>query len=306
MHQTHQHTTEKNRNRKLFLTMLLNLVISGVELIGGLLSNSLALISDALHNFSDGIAVLITYFASKASQKAPNQQHTFGYKRIEILSALFNALTLIAISIFLMAEAWKRFQQPEMIEGFTMLWVALIGLAANLAGVLLLHDFSHHNLNVRAAYLHLIGDTLSSVAVIIGGLLVIYYQLYWIDPLITALIGLYIIKETWEVLTQTYHILMQAGPKNIPLQPIADRLMQIEGIRSVHHIHVWQLTDHDIHFEAHIEMDNDMSLSTVQKYLEEARRVLTTTFGFTHITLQPEIGRCNHHELIAKSENCQC
>jgi cobalt-zinc-cadmium efflux system protein len=299
MHQKVGHLSEKRESRNLFITVFLNLLISIVELIGGIFSNSLALISDALHNFSDGIAILITYITLRISKKAPNSQLTFGYKRIQIMAAMFNAMTLIAICLFLLVEAYKRLMKPEEIEGFSMIYIAGIGLLANVAGVFLLKDFSSKNLNIKAAYLHLIGDTLSSVAVIIGGLLIIFFKLYWVDPVITLLISIYIIKETWEVIAETYNILMQSGPKNLQLEPIALKIKSIKGVKNIHHIHVWQLTDKDLHFEAHIEMENDMLLSVVQKKREEVHEILTHDFGFTHITLQAEIGACATTTLIA-------
>lgn len=306
MHQHSSHHKDNIQSKNLLITFLLNLIISAAELIGGLLSNSLALISDAIHNFSDGLAVLITWFSIRISKRPANQHHTFGYKRVQILAALFNALTLITISIFLLVEAYHRFMQPQAVEGFAMMWVALIGLVANLLGVVLLRKFSKDNLNIKAAYLHLIGDSLSSMAVIIGGVLIIYYEMYWIDPLITALISLYILKETWEILAETYRILMQAGPSTMQLQPIADRVLTIEGVKSIHHIHIWQLTDQELHFEAHIEMKNDLLLTEAQKKSDEIRVLLVEEFGFAHVTLQTEFNRCCDPHLVAGSDHCNC
>lgn len=306
MHQHSSHHKDNIQSKNLLITFLLNLIISAAELIGGLLSNSLALISDAIHNFSDGLAVLITWFSIRISKRPANQHHTFGYKRVQILAALFNALTLITICIFLLAEAYHRFMQPQAVEGFAMMWVALIGLVANLLGVVLLRKFSKDNLNIKAAYLHLIGDSLSSMAVIIGGVLIIYYEMYWIDPLITALISLYILKETWEILAETYRILMQAGPSTMQLQPIADRVLTIEGVKSIHHIHIWQLTDQELHFEAHIEMKNDLLLTEAQKKSDEIRVLLVEEFGFAHVTLQTEFNRCCDPHLVAGSDHCHC
>ncbi len=301
MHQTTGHLSGKKEGRNLLITVVLNIVISTVELIGGLLSNSLALISDALHNFSDGIALLIAYITLKMSKKAPNKQLTFGYKRIQILAAMFNAVTLIAICVFLLVEAFHRLQNPSEVEGYSMLIVASIGMIANLVGVFLLKDFSKNNLNIKSAYLHLIGDTLSSVAVIVGGVLIIFFKIYWVDPVITLLISVYIIKETWHVLAETYHILMQSGPKDLQLEPIAERMKLIDGIKNIHHLHVWQLTEQEIFFEAHLEMEYDMLLSMVQEKREEAEHVLMHEFGFTHITLQTEINCCPDLNLIAST-----
>lgn len=301
MHQKTGHLSHQHESRNLLITVLLNVLISTVELIGGILSNSLALVSDALHNFSDGIAILITYITLKISRKAPNQQLTFGYKRIQILAAMFNAVTLIAICVFLLVEAFHRLQNPSEVKGISMLIVASIGLIANIVGVFLLKDFSKSNLNIKSAYLHLIGDTLSSVAVIVGGVLIIFFKIYWVDPVITLFISVYIIKETWHVLAETYHILMQSGPKDLQLEAIAERIKLIAGIKNIHHLHVWQLTEQDVFFEAHLEMERDMLLSQVQEKREETERVLMTDFGFTHITLQTEINSCDNTNLISSS-----
>lgn len=303
MHKITQLPHQKRESRNLLITVVLNLIIAVAELIGGILSNSLALISDALHNFGDGIAMLITYITLKISGREANTKKTFGYKRIQILAALFNAITLIAICVFLLEEAWHRFREPQEVEGFTMLFVASIGLIANLIGVWLLKDFSAKNLNIKAAYLHLIGDTLSSIAVIIGGVFIWLYQVYWLDPLITALISVYIIRETWHIVTDTYNILMQAAPANIDIQQISENVKALQGVSNMHHIHLWCLTDQDIHLEAHIELENNMLVSDAQQIQSAIEHLLKSKFGISHITLQLEYRNClpSHSP---KEKNC--
>jgi len=232
------HHKHSEQGRKLLFTVLLNLVITLAEFVGGIFSNSLALISDAFHNLSDTVAILIAYITERVSRRASDKQHTFGYKRIQILAALFNAVTLIAISVYLTFEAWDRYQNPQPIKSLLMLSVALIGLLANLLSVLLLKSYRKENLNIKAAYLHLIGDTLSSVAVIIGGVLIYFYEWYWIDPLITVLISLYIIKETYVVLYDTYKILMQQTPSGINVNEIVAGITEYKEIKGVHHIFI--------------------------------------------------------------------
>ncbi|PKP53013.1 MAG: cation transporter [Bacteroidetes bacterium HGW-Bacteroidetes-1] len=299
MHIKKELLSTSREQHNLLITVLINVFISLVELIGGLLSNSLALISDALHNFSDGLALFITYITLKISKKNANPKNTFGYKRIQILAALFNAVTLIAICIYLIFEAWERMINPQEVKGFSMLVVAGIGLVANIVGVILLKDFSSANLNIKAAYLHLIGDTLSSVAVIIGGILIYFYNIFWIDPVITLLISIYIIRETWQVLNETYNILMQASPANLDVKTIRDRLMEVAGVKNIHHVHIWQLTDQEIHFEGHIELEEDLLLSKVQKIQEKINKILIKDFLINHITLQSEYRRCDNAELIS-------
>lgn len=291
----HEHTVE---GKRLLITVLLNLVITIAEFIGGIFSNSLALISDAFHNLSDTIAILITYITERVSKKASNEKFTFGYKRIQILAAMFNAVTLIAISVFLIFEAWERFNNPQPIKSVLMMTVAVIGLLANLASVLLLKSHKKGNINIKAAYLHLIGDTLSSIAVIIGGALIYFYEIYWVDPLITVLISLYIIKETYVVLYDTYKILMQQTPSGIEMEEVIAAITKFSEVKGVHHIHLWNLTDQEVHFEGHIDLCKDLKVSDGQQVVDQIQKVLTETFNIDHITLQLEYDRCDNKDII--------
>lgn len=294
--QSHNHQGKEGKN--LLFTVVLNFTITFAEFVGGIFSNSLALISDAVHNLSDAVALLITYVTVKVSKRASDQNHTFGYKRIQIIAALFNAVTLIAICIYLLYEAYLRFFNPEPIESVTMLVVALIGLVANLVSVFLLQKHSKENLNIKTAYLHLIGDTMSSVAVIIGGVLIFFYEIYWVDPLITVLISLYIIKETYSVLYETYLILMQSTPSNIEVDDLEEELIKIEEIQGVHHVHVWNLTDKEIHFEGHLDVSRDITVSQSQEIIDKAQKTLMEKFNIGHATFQLEYNRCDDKSLI--------
>lgn len=299
----HHHHHGEIEGKKLLFTVVLNFTITIAEFVGGIFANSLALISDAVHNLSDAIALLITYLTVKISKRASNREHTFGYKRVQILAALFNSVTLIVICIYLLYEAYHRFLEPEPVKSIPMFVVALIGLVANLVSVLLLKDHSKENLNIKAAYLHLIGDTLSSVAVIIGGILMYFYELYWIDPLITVLISLYIIKETYSVLYETYKILMQSTPPGIDIEEIVKELKSISKVSNVHHVHVWNLTDQEIHFEGHLDVDEDIKMSESEVIIDMAQKLLKSNFGIHHVTLQLEYNRCDDKRLIP-DENC--
>jgi len=302
MHQVKSIPSSKNESRNLLITVWLNFIIAIAELFGGFFSNSLALISDALHNLSDATAMLITYVALKVSKKDATEKHTFGYKRIQILAALFNAVTLVVICIFLIFEAYDRFQNPQSVKTTPMLIVAVIGLVANLISVLLLQKFSASNLTIKAAYLHLIGDTLSSVAVIGGGILMMYFGWYWVDPLITVLISLYIIKETYHILIETYQILMQSAPANIKIDALRTYIKSIEGVKDIHHIHLWSLTDQQVHFEAHIEFLEDLKISECQPVYKQISEGLEHNYGISHVTLQAELAFCGDEEVIKKLE----
>ncbi|MEE4255616.1 MAG: cation diffusion facilitator family transporter [Bacteroidales bacterium] len=294
-HHHHDHTGE---GRSLLLATLLNVLITVVEIIGGILSNSLALLSDAIHNLGDTLAILLAYIAGKVSKRKSNERKTFGYKRIEILAAFFNALVLIGISVFLVYEAIQRFSNPEPIKGLLMMIVAALGLLFNLAAVILLKKHSSNSLNIRSAYLHLLGDTLSSFAVIIGGILIYYFNIYWIDPLITILISIYIVRETWVVFRDSSNILMMATPEGLDIQKITDELMQIEGISNIHHVHLWGLSEDKFHFECHADLMEDLAISKTETIKKEMEDILKNSYGIGHLTVQFEFGACDDKKII--------
>lgn len=295
---SHGHTHGQLSGNSLLWATLLNVVITIAEVIGGLVSNSLALLSDAVHNLGDTIAIFLAFIANRISKFSANERKTFGYKRIEILAALFNAVTLIVIIVFLFREAWQRFNNPEEINGIVMFVVAVIGLLANLAAVLLLKGDSKKNINIKAAYLHLLGDTVSSVAVIVGSVLIIWFGITWIDPLITFLIGLYILKETYSVLREAIDILMQSTPKDIDIIAIQAELGKIEGVDNIHHVHVWNLNDSQIHFECHADVSTDLKISETSQIQHQIENILRHKFGISHVTIQFEHYCCTEKELI--------
>jgi cobalt-zinc-cadmium efflux system protein len=294
------HHSEPNKNKLLF-SVLLNAIITLAEFIGGVLSNSLALISDAVHNLSDTLAIIISYIALIIGKKDSTAKNTFGYKRIEILSALFNAVVLIAISIYLFYEAYHRFMNPEPIKGKLMFIVATIGFFGNIISVFLLHKDSSHNLNVRAAYMHLIGDTLSSVGVIVGSILIYFWNITWIDPVLTILIGIIIIKATWGIIKETVEILMQASPKHLNLDEIKSELEKHSEIRNIHHIHAWSLSDNITHFQCHADLCENKSIKDVDEIRLDLEQILLKKFKIDHITIQMELDSCNPKSTIDAS-----
>lgn len=289
----HHHHGNNLKGKKLLWVAILNLSITIVQIIGGFLSNSLSLLSDALHNLGDSSAIFIAFLAGKRSAKKPDEHRTFGYKRIEILAALFNGVVLISISIFLFFEAYERFVNPEPIKGMMMLVVASFGLVANLVSVFLLNKDKDHNLNIKAAYLHLMGDTLSSVAVILGGVAIWLYGVFWIDPVITVAVGIYIIYHTWGLVKQTVDILMQSTPEEIDLNDLKVQVENITEIENIHHIHVWKLDDKQIHLEAHINMKRNISMEEMMDVKSAVEHLLKHQFLIQHITLQIEYNSCD-------------
>jgi cobalt-zinc-cadmium efflux system protein len=295
----HHHIDGSTSTVRLFVTMMLNFLITVVEVIGGLLSGSLSLISDALHNFSDGIAIIISYIAIRLGKHPQTYKYTFGMKRAEILAAVFNAGTLIAICIYLFKESYERFVSPQHIEGQLMIMVAGIGLIANVAGTLLLKKGSKDNINIRSSYLHLLGDAVSSVAVIIGGICIQLFGMYWVDPLLTILISIYILKKSIEIVKESINVLMMGAPESFSIEDVQKELENIPGIKNIHHVHVWRLGEHDIHFEAHIDVD-DMPVSRTTSLCNIVEERLKHNHGITHITLQFETGKCDSKSLVEK------
>ncbi|MFD0761541.1 cation diffusion facilitator family transporter [Lutibacter aestuarii] len=294
---SHSHTTLSGTN--LLLSIVLNILITTAQVIGGFISGSLALISDAVHNFSDVISLIISYIANILTRKKKQtKQYTFGYKRAEIIAAFINAATLIVVAIFLGIEAVKRFSAPIEIESNLVIWLAILGIAANGFSVLLLKKDAQSNLNMRSAYIHLLSDMLTSVAVLIGGLLMKYYQIYWVDGLLTLIISVYLIYLSWDILISSVKILMLFAPKHIMIDNVATEVLKINEVKNIHHVHIWQLNDHDIHIEAHIEFMNDIKLSEFDIICETIETMLLEKFHINHCNFQPEFKRDDLKELI--------
>jgi cobalt-zinc-cadmium efflux system protein len=295
---SHSHTTGDGTEKNLLLSALLNLVVTIAEIIGGLVSNSLALVSDALHNLGDTSAIFIAYLANLISKKEGTSKKTFGFKRIEILAALFNAIVLVVIIIYLFIEAWHRLKNPMPIKGLVMLIVAVVGLLANLFSVLLLRKHAVQSINIRAAYLHLIGDTLSSIIVIITAILIYFLDVFWIDPLVTFLLGVYLLWETYRILKVALDILMQATPQGLDLNRVKEALETIPAIDNIHHVHAWNLSDQDIHFECHVDLKSDIRVSETEVIRDAIHEMLKEKFRITHVTIQYEYNCCEDKNMI--------
>lgn len=294
---SHTHVSEETREKNLFITIALNFLITIVQIAGGIVSGSLALLSDALHNLSDGVALVIAYIAMRLSKRPKSFKYTFGMKRAEVLAAIFNASSLIIISFFLIKEAIERFSNPEPIKGTLMLIVASVGLAANFAGIMLLKAGSKDNINIRSAYFHLLSDTISSVAVIIGAVFIIFFQIYWIDPVLTILISLYILNETFKIVKEAVDMVMMSSPADIDISEIKKLLEALPLVQNIHHVHIWRLNEKETHFEAHIEVD-DMTVAESTEMQKEIEHLLHDKFEINHTTLQFECNKCDNKSMI--------
>jgi len=294
---SHHHHDDNITGSRLIITMLLNFLITIVEVIGGIISGSLSLISDALHNFSDGIAIIISYFALKLKDKPNSYKHTFGFKRAEILAALINSSALLAISFYLFYESAVRLLNPTEVQGGLMTIVAAVGLIANIAGTLLLKKGASSSMNIKAAYLHLLSDAVSSVAVILGGLAIYFLSVYWLDPVLTILIAAYVLKESFHILTDSLHVLMEGTPEGVSLDDIQKAVESFDHVANIHHIHVWSVGENDIHLEAHVNIDNMMTVSS-DVLREKIENELHDKFEIRHATIQFECGKCENEGII--------
>lgn len=304
MHQNHGHSHEHAhpdlKGRNLFISILLNVLITISQVIGGIISGSLALLSDALHNFSDVLSLLISYIATLLAKKEASTNKTFGYKRAEIIAAFVNSATLIVVAIILIIEAVERFMEPQPIGYNLVIWLALLGILANGFSVLLLKKDAGRNMNMRSAYLHLLTDMMASVAVLVGGLLMKFYGVFWIDPLLTILIALYLIYMGYDLLKASTRVLMLFTPETIEVQKIVEVISQIPRIKNVHHVHIWQLNEDEVHLEAHIDFSEDINLSEFDLILDKIEEEVFHKFGINHVNIQPEFGKCDSKKLIVQ------
>ena len=282
--------------KKIFWVAVLNATITLAEIAGGILSGSLALLSDAVHNLSDTAAIAMSYMANKIAQKPKDAKRTYGYKRAEILSAFINSSVLLAILVVLIVEVFKRIWSPASINGTLMIAVAAVGLAANLVSVYVLEKESHENLNIKSSYLHLISDTVSSAGVLAGGIMIKIWAVAWIDPVITVLISIYIMKETWQVLKKTVSILMQSAAL-LDYEAIKNDIEQIESVKNIHHVHSWMSNEKTIYLEAHLDMENIL-LSEVENVYTKIEHLLKERYGISHITLQAEVDKCSDKSIF--------
>ena len=298
---THKHS-HNTTGLRLLITVILNILITVAEIVGGIISGSLALISDALHNFSDAISVIISYIAIKLKLKDNSYKHTFGFKRAEILAAVINSSVLVAISIYLFYEAILRFQNPEPIKGNLMIIVALMGLVANIVGTMLLKRDAATSINIKSSYLHLLTDAISSAAVILGGFAILFWNFHWIDPVLTILIAVYITQESFKILSDAVHILMEGAPTDISIKEIQSVVEGLEDIEDIHHVHIWTVGENDIHLEAHINVP-DMTISKSNVLGDKIEKLLKSKFDISHITLQFECNQCKDAGLVVNGKH---
>ncbi|WP_422861831.1 cation diffusion facilitator family transporter [Flagellimonas sp. W118] len=299
-HHGHQHSHNDLKGRNLLISIFLNIAITVSQVIGGIISGSLALLSDALHNFSDVLSLIISYVAALLGKKKASKNKTFGYKRAEILAAFINAATLMVVAVILMIEAAERFFEPQEIGSNLVIWLSFIAILGNGFSVLLLKKDAEDNMNMKSAYLHLLTDMMASVAVLIGGLLMKFFQIYWVDAALTMAIGIYLIYMGYDLLKESTKVLMLFTPKSIEVKEIVESICTLEPIKNVHHVHIWQLNEEEIHLEAHIDFKNDIKLSEFDKILVDIEEHVYHKHGINHVNIQPEFDKCDSKSVIVQ------
>ncbi|MGI9546161.1 MAG: cation diffusion facilitator family transporter [Flavobacteriaceae bacterium] len=301
MGHSHHHDKEQDlKGRNLFISILLNILITVAQVIGGIVSGSLALLSDALHNFSDVLSLIISYWATLLAKKEASTNRTFGYKRAEIIAAFVNSATLIVIAVILIIEASKRIASPQEIGSNLVISLSLLGILANGFSVLLIKKDANRNMNMKSAYLHLLTDMMASVAVLIGGLLMKFFEWYWVDPALTILIALYLIYMGYDLLKSSTRVLMLFTPDTLEIQQIVATIGEIKEVKNVHHVHIWQLNEEEVHLEAHIDFERDINLSEFDIILEKIEEEVHHKYGINHVNIQPEYGKCDSKKVIVQ------
>lgn len=289
---------KRQLERKLFYSILLNGLIALTELIGGAFANSLALVSDAMHNFSDFVALIISLIATRMMNWTGNTKKSYGYFRFEILAAFINSVLLVLIGAYIIYEAIGRFSHPLQIHTQLMLIIAAIGFAANLFSVFLLHKHREENLNVKSAFLHLTTDTLESAAVIATAVAISFFDFSILDLIVSVIIGIFIIKSSWDLLLESVNILTEGSPEGIDLNEVADFIKTFPGIKGVHHLHIWSLSSDFRALSAHIVVD-DTQLSRTVEITNRLENQLANKFNIDHPTFQLEADACEE-DLISQ------
>jgi cobalt-zinc-cadmium efflux system protein len=291
---THSHFGDlaKQTTKRLALSLVLTLAFVFIEVAAGIISNSLALLTDAAHNFTDVIALGLSWYALRISSQPSHAGKTYGYHRVGILVALVNSTTLILISFGIFYEAWQRFIAPPIVDAPILIGVGAVAFIINAATTWLVQKGSDHDLNLRSTFVHLMGDVLSTIGAVIAGILILFTKWNWLDPLVSVLIGALILWNAWGILRQTIHILLESTPENIDMKNMVKDLLSIEGVRGVHDLHVWSINENLRVLSAHV-MTEDIPISSGIVIQRGVNEVLLHKYNIQHATLQLECEGCD-------------
>jgi cobalt-zinc-cadmium efflux system protein len=287
--------------KRFVLSIALTLAILIAEIVGGIWTGSLALLSDAAHVFVDAFALGLSYFAIRLASRPADSRHTYGYHRMEVLSALINGALLGVIVVEILSEAWKRWNHPTEIKSGGMLAIAIVGLMVNLLVAFVLGGHRHEhgetvhsdtrNLNVHSAYLHVLGDAAASMGVILAAVIIRYTGWLWMDPLTSVFISVLIALGAWRVLRSSFHILMEGVPQDISLEDVASVIVSVPGVQEVHDLHVWSICPENVALSAHVVLE-DKTMASSGEVMAGIKKLLRGKFGIEHTTIQMECQSC--------------
>ncbi|ASK61227.1 cation-efflux pump [Virgibacillus phasianinus] len=293
----HDHTHGANK-KALLVSFIITTAYMIIEAIGGFVTNSLALLSDAGHMLSDSVSLGVGVLAFVMGEKVASYSKTYGYKRFEILAALFNGVTLTIIAIYIFYEAFQRFANPPEVASTGMLTIAIIGLIVNLTVAwILMRGDTKENLNLRAAFLHVLGDLLGSVGAIIAALLIMFFNWGWADPLASLIVAILVLISGWRVSKDAIHVLMEGTPKNVDLDDIIQTMEKVQGILGIHDLHVWSITSGQNALSCHAVVDGKLSIHDSQRLLQSIEKTLEEK-GIGHVTIQMENEEHQHDDSL--------
>jgi len=290
---SHNHLREaaQQSTTRLSISLFLTLAFVVFEAAAGIFSNSLALLTDAAHNLTDVIALGLSWFAIRITTRPPNERKTFGYHRVGILVALINSTSLVLISLGIFYEAWRRFNSPPEVQSGILIGVGLIAVVVNIVTAMLVHRGSNQDLNLRSAFIHLMGDVLSTIGAVIAGIVIYFTGANWLDPLVSVLIGFLILYNAWEILRDSVDILLEAKPRDIDTEDLVDNILGVQGVLGVHDLHIWSITKNLRTMSAHVLTD-DLPISEGADIQRQINEIVYQQYHISHATLQLECVDC--------------
>lgn len=305
-HHGHSHIDPDAGDARVAWAIAVNIILTLAQVIGGIFSGSLALIADALHNFSDAIALIIAFFARKIARRPADPRMSFGYGRAEVVAALVNYTTLVVLAAYLMYEGVMRFIEPQPVDGWIVVWIAALAFVVDLVTALLTYAMAKTSMNIRAAFLHNVADALGSVAVIVAGAAVILFDWTWVDPAVTILISVYILWHVKREVGETIRVLMLGAPPDLDPEQVATAIEDTEGVREVHHVHLWSMQENQPALTAHLVLETQ-ALSRAESLRDEVKKILQDRFGIGHLTLEVEMagGACTDTARFGHTEGSE-
>ena len=302
MAHSHEHNLEGLSDRRIGYTVAFNVLLTVAEVAGGIVSGSVSLVADALHNLNDAVALLIALVARRVARKQPDERRTFGYRRAEVVGGLINLVALAVVGVFLAYESVLRFFEPLDVGAWTMIVVSGIALTVDLLTVVLLYAMRKGSVNMRAAFTHNLSDALASVAVMAGGVGILLLGVTWIDPLLSLIIVAYIFWQVAQLIPGTVRVLMESAPEGLDIERMATRMQQVAGVQGVHHLHVWQLDEHENALEAHVVIRSE-DARDLERVKSDVKKVLLDDYEISHSVLEFELTGAADHDTAVIAEH---